>query len=457
MTILRVAVAAVATAILATSCNPASINLRAGKTIDNVLDAGEVGDFILSGEALLDEGATAELKLYSDDGYTVIFHNGPIDGTRKTGSLASVRNLYKSLAADGEWFPFEVAVRGQNIGVKINGTDVVCYTEPAEPYRIDEHRNMLIGSGPLALKGVEGRASFRNLKLEIPGSAALNPADTLPAIDEQHDHIIRLQQEDYPVIDWHIHCKGGLSFEMAHAMSMNYGINYGVGPNAYGPMKPGEGGYGTMYTGDDDLGQYYESVKALPFLLGVQGEGRKWSYSFSDESLSKFDHLYTDAMTVFDHKGRLTRTYRQEEVIMDIPKEEYMDMLVDQMVKILSTEPADFFANAFYIPDVLSGENYCTFDQYWTDERVDKVLDVMEANPIALEISARYLIPSKRIIQKAKDRGLKFVFGTNNMGLGYGKLEYSVEMARECGITPADLWWPVMSTRSARVEALKKN
>jgi len=36
------------------------------------------------------------------------------------------------------------------------------------------------------------------------------------------------------------------------------------------------------------------------------------------------------------------------------------------------------------------------------------------------------------------------------MGTGYGRLEYCDEIIKECGLTPEDMWYPVMSTRSAR-------
>jgi hypothetical protein len=65
----------------------------------------------------------------------------------------------------------------------------------------------------------------RNLKLASLPEGTANPADTLPPVDEQRDGIIRLQQRDFPVIDYHVHLKGDLTKEMAHAMSMNFGTN----------------------------------------------------------------------------------------------------------------------------------------------------------------------------------------------------------------------------------------
>ncbi|MBQ5397000.1 MAG: DUF1080 domain-containing protein [Alistipes sp.] len=405
--------------------------------------AAEYENFILKGQALTAENGEAALLFHSDgeQGYEITIRNGAQDGSIKTGSLRSVRNLYRSLAQDGEWFDFELAVRGKNIAVKVNGVDVVCYTEPAKPYREAAHAAKLIGKGKVALKGVKGDVKFRNLDMQTLAADARNEVDVMPPIDEQSDHIIRYQQKDFPVIDWHVHLKGGLTKEMAHAMSMNYGINYGVAPNA------GEGGVGRMLADDAEVRSYYDEVKNHPFLFGVQGEGRKWTQTFSQEALGIFDYLFTDAMTIIDHKKRNARIYRAEEVIRDgVTLDQYMEQIVDQTVKILTNEPADIFANATYIPDDMNPD----YDKYWTAERVDRVLDVMQQNNIALEISARYKIPSFDIIKEAKKRGLKFTFGTNNVDANFGRLEYCFEAVEKCGLTVEDMWFPTMSVRRER-------
>lgn len=404
---------------------------------------GNYQNFTLQGQAYTEKDAEAALLFHTDgkSGYEVLFHNGEIDGSRKTGSLSAIRNLYRSLAEDNEWFDFEVSVRGKNIAIQINGTDVVCYTEPSQPYRITEYSKRLLGQGDILLQGKQGTVKFRNLQITPLDENACNENDTLPAIDEQNDAIIRLQQQNFPVIDYHVHLKGGLTKEMAHAMSMNYGINYGVAPNA------GEGGVGRMLANDQEVYEYYEEVKPLPFLCGVQGEGRKWTTTFSQEALGTFDYLFTDAMTIMDHKNRNSRIYRTEEVHYDgVTKEEYMEQIVDQTVKILTNEPADIFANPTYIPEDMQAD----YDQYWTDERINRVLDVMKEHSIALEINPRYMIPSLKIIRMAKERGLKFVFGTNNVDANFGKLEYCIEAIKECGITIDDLWFPSMSIRKTR-------
>lgn len=401
-------------------------------------------NFLLTGEACTEEGASAIIRICKADdreGYGILLHNGPIDGSIKSGSLLHVRNLYRSLARDGEWFPFSVAVRGNNIGVKMGDVDVVCYTQPENPWRSEENAGQRIGPGRIVLQGLEGTVGLRNLRLETLPEGSQNPADTLPPVDEQRDGIIRLQQRDFPVIDYHVHLKGDLNKEMAHAMSMNYGINYGVAPNA------GEGGVGRMLADDTEVYAYYEEISGEPFLFGVQGEGRKWTQTFSQEALGIFEYLFTDAMTIVDHKGRLSRIYRPEEVHFDgITPEAYMDHLVDQTVLILTNEPADIYANPTFLPDALQGD----YDKLWTPERVDRVLDVLKKYQIAMEINPRYRIPSFDIIRRAKERGIKFTFGTNNIDSRFGRLEYALEAIEACGLTSNDIWFPSMSTRGRR-------
>ncbi len=425
----------------AASCTESEFSINEGQTRQM---RGEYSDFSLHTSVYMSQGAEAVISFHSDGnggGYDVLLNNGEIDGSRKTGSLMSVRNLYRSLVEDEQWFDLDLAVRGKNISIAVNGTDVVCYTQPENPFRIPEHASQLLGRGAICVEGLSGLVQFRDFAVENLTEGVVNPNDTLPPVDEQNDAIIRLQQIDFPVIDYHVHLKGGLTKEMAHAMSMNYGINYGVAPNA------GEGGVGRMLADDDEVYEYFKEVKPLPFLCGVQGEGRRWTQVFSQEALGIFDYLFTDAMTIIDHKGRNSRIYKAEEVRRDgVTKEQYMDRIVDQTVLILTNEPADIFANPTFIPDDMNSD----YDTYWTSERVDKVLDVLEANHIALEINPRYRIPSLDIIKKAKDRGLKFTFGTNNVDANFGKLEYCVEAIEKCGITAEDIWFPSMSVRRTR-------
>ena len=63
-------------------------------------------------------------------------------------------------------------------------------------------------------------------------------------------------------------------------------------------------------------------------------------------------------------------------------------------------------------------------------------------NGKALEINELYRIPSQRIIMKAKEAGVKFTFGSNNVSPEVGKLEYALQMKKACGITAEEMYVP---------------
>ena len=60
------------------------------------------------------------------------------------------------------------------------------------------------------------------------------------------------------------------------------------------------------------------------------------------------------------------------------------------------------------------------------------------------------MIPSAKIIARAKERGIKFTFGTNNGNADFGRLEYALDMVDACGLTASDIWFPSESVRSSR-------
>lgn len=53
---------------------------------------------------------------------------------KKTGSLYGLRNIYKQLVSDQEPFRMTVAVRGKNVQIRLNGSELlVNYVEPTPP------------------------------------------------------------------------------------------------------------------------------------------------------------------------------------------------------------------------------------------------------------------------------------------------------------------------------------
>ena len=440
-----------------TSCNVDNSpkQLFDGESIDKWQIAGDVT--VDNGVLLLNDGAALTLKSgsYSDfelnvkartvgngKGYIAFHTNSPDNGYKvalnndlessqwwtKTGSLLSVRNLTKSVVNTNEWFDLDIRVEGKAITVSLNGSKVVEYIEPASPYRTSNHATKLLSSGKFAIQSTEGTIEFESIEVTPLSSTADTALQQTLAIDETTDHIIKLHQENFPVLDYHVHLKG-LSAEEAANQARKYGINYALAPNC---------GVGFPITNDEEVLEYIEDMKGQPFIQAMQGEGREWPQTFSAEIREMFDYVFTDALTFTDTKGRRTRLWIPEEVFIE-DEQQYMDLIVQKIVDVMQ-EPMDVYVNPNFLPNVMNDR----YDEFWTDERMDKVIDALVETEKALEINHRYEIPNKAFILKAKDAGLKFTFGTNNADGDFGKMEYCIKMKEECGLTAEDMYKPNM-------------
>ena len=117
---------------------------------------------------------------------------------------------------------------------------------------------------------------------------SISTHNSAEANDEQNDEIIKLHQSDFPVLDYHVHLKGGLTKEVAAKQSRKTGINYTIAPNC---------GIGFPITNDQQVMDYLNEMRSQPFILGMQAEGREWITTFSPETLKEFDYVFTDALT----------------------------------------------------------------------------------------------------------------------------------------------------------------
>ena len=237
------------------------------------------------------------------------------------------------------------------------------------------------------------------------------------------------EKDTFRITDLHIHLKGKLTIEDAVAKSKAENIDYGIAFNC---------GYKFPIHQDNQIDSVLAIMKNYPqFYVGMQAEGREWVNIFSKESMDKFDYVFTDAMTFTDEKGRRNRIWIKEETWID-NEEQFMDYLVNTIVKIMSEEPIDIYVNPTFLPDQMAGR----YDSFWTTDRMDRVIAAAKENNIAIEINNRFKIPSPEFIKRAKAAGVKFTVGTNNADENFSGAEYAREMIRECGLTEKDFFLP---------------
>jgi hypothetical protein len=408
-----------------------------GANTQAVLKGGAYKNFRLSMEVRTTPGGKGAVWFHTDPGlgkgYKVAVNNDREDPVwwKMTGSLVSVRNLTKSFVKENDWFTIDIIAEGKKVTVNINGNPVVEYIEPENPYRTAANINTLLSEGTFALVSEgSGDIQFKNITVTLLNlqerGVDVNEQAAL-ATNEQTDEIIRLHQEDFPVLDYHVHLKGGLTKEEAAKQSRKTGINYVIAPNC---------GIGFPITNDAEVLQFLDEMHPEPFILAMQAEGREWITTFSPEVRNEFDYVFTDALTFTDSKGRRSRIWIPAETWIE-NEQQYMDLIVDKICGVLQ-EPMDIYVNPCFLPPQMQDR----YDEFWTEARMDKFIDALTKSGKALEINELYNIPNKAILQKAKDAGVKFTFGTNNVKPEVSGLEYSIRMKKELGLTAGDMYKP---------------
>lgn len=239
------------------------------------------------------------------------------------------------------------------------------------------------------------------------------------------------QKHNVELIDLHIHLKGDLTIDEAIKKSEAEGVRYGIAANC---------GLGFPIQTDDQIDEYVEYMRQYPqFYVGMQAEGREWLNMFSPEAMAKFDYIFTDAMTFTDAQGRRNRIWIEEETWVD-NEQDFMDYLVETTVNIISNEPIDIYVNPTFLPAQLESK----YDELWTTERMQKVIDAAKQSNVAIEINTRFKLPSEKFIKMAKAEGLKFTIGTNNVDKNFPPPYFAEEMIVKCGLTNDDFWKPEM-------------
>ncbi|HUU20708.1 MAG TPA: family 16 glycoside hydrolase [Sedimentisphaerales bacterium] len=366
-------------------------------------------DFEFKADVMTKPGANSGMYFHTEyretdwprKGYEVQVNNTHSDW-RKTGSLYGIKDIRESPAKDNEWFTQHIIVDGRQVNVIVNGRTVLEYTvAEAAPGR----RGRGLSSGTFALQGHD------------PGST----------VYYKNIMVRPLPRPDFPMVDYHVHLKGGLTLEEAIENAAARGIKIGIAENC---------GLGFRVTDDEKLSPFFKLLQDKPVYKAMQGEGREWLNLFSPEMIAKFDYVFTDAMTFTDKRGKRIRLWIRNEVQID-DKQDFMDMYVEKIVSVLN-EPIDMYVNPTFLPALIADE----YDVLWTPERMDKVIRAAVKNDVAIEINARYRIPGMAFIKRAKKAGAKFSFGTNNGGRELGHLEYCRRMTRECGLTIKDMFSP---------------
>ncbi len=241
-----------------------------------------------------------------------------------------------------------------------------------------------------------------------------------------------LSEDGLPLIDLHVHSDNS-TIDAITALSLQQGIIYGMVEHA----GTKENVYPRVLSNDEELLAWTASLEGKGVYKGVQAEWTDWSSCFSKKALATLDYVLTDTMTFPGPGGKRMKLWEKEAVIED-RADYFMDAYVDWHLQILDGQPIDVLANVSWLP-AKHAESYAML---WTPRRIKTVVEAFITRNIAMEISSSFKLPKTHFLRIANEGGVKFCFGSNGRYPNMGKLDYSLQMARELGLKHGDMWVP---------------
>ena len=241
-----------------------------------------------------------------------------------------------------------------------------------------------------------------------------------------------------PLVDLHVHLDNSTIDDVVR-LGEERKVKFGIVEHA----GTKENQYPVVLSNDAELEGYLAMLEGKPVYKGIQAEWIDWMDCFSRDVLARLDYVLTDMMTWPGNDGQRQKMW---EPGLDIGNPAtFMDRYVDFYVENIEQMPIDILANVSWLPAPFAAD----YDALWTEARVGRVVDAAVQYGIAIEISSGFELPKRAWLEQAKAAGVKFSFGSNGRYPKMGLLDYSLNMAREIGLTQADLFTPAPEGQKA--------
>jgi hypothetical protein len=204
--------------------------------------------------------------------------NGYIEH-KMTGSIYAVRDNWQAPVADNVWFNYRIRVVGKTIQTFINDKLICEYAEGPTPFRPEDKKGRLLGSGTFALQAHDPGSvvKYRNMKVRILADNAAPPAGLVPIADRELDQLItQASNDNIPLIDL------GLSPPVSGAEEFwSQAHRYGVLPLRIQELPQMASSVAVLV--DRDRGPDVELLKSL--------KARGYRVAFSSGGATSFDEV----------------------------------------------------------------------------------------------------------------------------------------------------------------------
>jgi hypothetical protein len=317
---------------------------------------------------------------------------------KKTGSLYAVRNTYKQLVPENQWFNYYIKVVGNHIQIRINDMLVVDYLQPAPQDSLSRAR--FKGTGTFALQGHDphSKVYYRNIQVKpLPDNQTPNNQPDRVAIENKSYQSLRtFMSEQHSFTDLGVQFQQGFDLESHLNFYYRSGINLGVvlDPDEYGQL---------------------EVLREHPVFIGA------------------FNPPDSIDRSVFDYVIGTAGNYPE-----NVQGNAFMDQLVESIITDLDQKQLDVWSKPTALPDPMMDR----WSELWTNERVDKVIEAAVNNQVAIEIDNQNMLPPLDFISRAKMKGATFTYANLGTDSEMGELDYVYQAIEQGPLGYKDIFIP---------------
>ena len=226
------------------------------------------------------------------------------------------------------------------------------------------------------------------------------------------NQVTRFKNKGIPLTDYHIHIRGGMSFEKAVDWAQKTNIRSSAIENQ---------GKDWPLSNDTAIRTFIENGRRFPeLLIGIQVNDRDWYQAIDPSLIKQLDFVLSDTMVMDGQKLWLENDYSTED------EEAWLQKYYAHCLQVLN-EPITIFSNPLYLPNKMM--HY--YEDFWTIERQTTLIDIAVKNKIALEIQSKTQFPHIGFIKLAIQKGAKISVGRNNFDDSVNELERPLDWLEE--------------------------
>lgn len=328
---------------------------------------------------------------------------GDFKELKKTGSLYSVRNLYKAMAQDSVWFRIRFIVQGKQLQVWVNDVNTVNYTQSVNPLERGLNPRDTFSNGTIALQGHDplSKVKYKNIRIR----RLTDVEEEVAAVDynfgDWYPEMMSKKKNQFPFIDLNVPIQDYSEVESLLQFYYQSGVNIGL-------VAP-----------PDSLGSWKEKCSAIPVFLGAK---------VSDNTEPAIEADYRIGSVALPDLSEGSDVTQQ-----------FMTSYTEKIKQFLESGRADVWSGVTQLPEALADQ----YDALWTPEVVGPLLELAAQKGIAIEIDNQSQLPSLAVLKLAKAYGCTFSYSGISSNEMNNKSSYFLEVLDSCQLGYKNMYVPL--------------